>query len=61
MNHFVAFTYVKKIVSWILENLVVFSWCHLQGWHAWDVCLQREKEANNLKVESLQTQHPKNK
>ena len=28
------------------ENLVVFSWCHLRGWHAWDVCLQWEKDGS---------------
>lgn len=34
----------KRLSLWFVENLVVFSWCHLQGWHAWDVCLQSEKE-----------------
>lgn len=34
----------KRLSLWFIENLVVFSWCHLQRWYAWDVCLQREKE-----------------
>lgn len=36
----------KRLCLGSSENLVVFSWCHLQGWQAWDVCLHWEKEGS---------------
>lgn len=36
----------KRLCLGSSENLVRFSWCHLQGWQAWDVCLHGEKEGS---------------